>query len=27
LKLTGSSNTLIRSETDVAQSYSYKRCS
>ena len=26
LKLTGSSNTLIRSETDVAQSYSYKRC-
>jgi hypothetical protein len=26
LKLTDSSNTLIRSETDVAQSYSYKRC-
>jgi len=26
LKLAGSSNTLIRSETDVAQSYSYKRC-
>jgi len=26
LKLTGSSNTLVRSETDVAQSYSYKRC-
>ncbi|MCF2513544.1 hypothetical protein LVY65_00455 [Sphingomonas sp. G124] len=26
LKLTGSSNTLIRSETDVAQSYTYKRC-
>lgn len=26
LKLTGSSNTLIRSETDVAQSFSYKRC-
>jgi outer membrane lipoprotein-sorting protein len=26
LKLTGSSNTLIRSETDVSQSYSYKRC-
>jgi len=26
LKLTGSSSTLIRSETDVAQSYSYKRC-
>jgi hypothetical protein len=26
LKLTNSSNTLIRSETDVAQSYSYKRC-
>src|SRR5436190_9616193 len=26
LKLTGSSNTLIRSETDVDQSYTYKRC-
>ena len=26
LKLTGSSNTLVRSETDVAQSYTYKRC-
>ena len=26
LKLTGSSNTLVRSETDVSQSYSYKRC-
>jgi len=26
LKLTGSSNTLIRSETDVSQSYTYKRC-
>jgi len=26
LKLTNSSNTLIRSETDVADSYSYKRC-
>lgn len=26
LKLTDSSNTLIRSETDVAQSYSYNRC-
>lgn len=26
LKLTDSSNTLIRSETDVSQSYSYKRC-
>jgi len=26
LKLTNSSNTLVRSETDVAQSYSYKRC-
>jgi outer membrane lipoprotein-sorting protein len=26
LKLTGSSNTLIRSETDVSQSYSYNRC-
>lgn len=26
LKLAGSSNTLVRSETDVAQSYSYKRC-
>jgi hypothetical protein len=26
LKLTNSSNTLIRSETDVAQSYSYQRC-
>lgn len=26
LKLSGSSNTLIRSETDVSQSYSYKRC-
>jgi hypothetical protein len=26
LKLTNSSNTLIRSETDVDQSYSYQRC-
>ena len=26
LKLTNSSNTLVRSETDVAQSYGYKRC-
>jgi outer membrane lipoprotein-sorting protein len=26
LKLSGSSNTLVRSETDVAQSYTYKRC-
>ncbi len=26
LKLTGGSITLVRSETDVAQSYSYKRC-
>ena len=26
LKLTGSSNTLVRSETDVSQSYTYKRC-
>ncbi len=26
LKLTNSSNTLVRSETDVAQSYSYNRC-
>ena len=26
LKLTGSSNTLIRSETDVSQSYTYQRC-
>lgn len=26
LKLTGSSNTLVRSETDVLQSYTYKRC-
>ncbi len=26
LKLTGSSNTLVRSDTDVSQSYSYKRC-
>lgn len=26
LKLSGSSNTLARSETDVAQSYTYKRC-
>jgi outer membrane lipoprotein-sorting protein len=26
LKLTGSSSTLVRSETDVAQSYTYKRC-
>ena len=26
LKLTGSSNTLVRSETDVSQSFTYKRC-
>jgi len=26
LKLTGSSNTLVRSETDVSQSYTYQRC-
>lgn len=26
LKLTNSSNTLVRSETDISQSYSYKRC-
>ena len=26
LKLTGSSNTLVRSEADVSQSYTYKRC-
>jgi hypothetical protein len=26
LKLTGSSNTLVRSQADVAQSFTYKRC-
>jgi hypothetical protein len=26
LKLTGSSNTLVRGETDVSQTYTYKRC-